>query len=115
MPALQLSSHAAVRRPSGSIVIAFPHDGRAEPLGRRVVAIRTAADARRAFDAYAAELRATGASARAEGDLLPGERAPRGFGALDLRAYVNLVASSEADAFTREGVAPSTADFEGPF
>lgn len=115
MPALQLSSHAAVRRPSGCIVIAFPHDGGAEPLGRRVVAIRTAADARRAFDAYAAELRATGASARAEGDLLPGERAPRGFRDLDLRTYVNLAASAEADAFTREGVDPSMAYLEGPF
>ena len=106
MPTLQLRSHPAVQRPSGTIAVAYRLDGRLEPLGRRLVAIRTAAEAQAAFDAYAEDLRATGVSARVDADLLPGERAPRGFRGLDLTAYVNLeiTADDGADLFTGEPV-----------
>lgn len=115
MPALQLSSHPAVRRPSGAIVVAYAIDGRAEPLGRRIVLIHTSADARRALEAYAADLQATGASARADADLLPGERAPRGFQHLDLRAYVNLALAETDHEFTGETVIASMLDQDERF
>lgn len=84
---LQLSCLPAQLGPGGTVQTIL-HPGKIDDVAPpRAVEIRTAADAQKAFDEYAASITVP---AHASGHLARGHRAPRGFNALRLHRVVNL-------------------------
>lgn len=83
MAKLIIRSYPADRSSSGSIQVHIMlADPNASPLPSRTVEIKRAADAQTAFEAYCADLAATGKKSVASMSIAKGDRSPPGFKAL---------------------------------
>lgn len=90
MATLILSSNPAKDNGRGMVMVTFSLCGAPDPLPRELVEVRTAKDAQALFDAYHAKAAKAGHGMQITGRLKDGERAPRGFHQLKLRAFVNV-------------------------
>jgi hypothetical protein len=79
MAKLILSSYPAARSDRGSLQVSIMLSGNGAPVPSRTVEIKRAADAEAAFDAYCAEVAATGKGAAVSMNIGRGDRSPPGF------------------------------------